>query len=69
MNWDWSNVADFMPQFWDGVLVTLQALVGGVIIAFALGLVWAIAQRSQTKWVSWPATAGPLRARLRLSPE
>jgi polar amino acid transport system permease protein len=57
VNWDWSNVADFMPQFWDGVLVTLQALVGGVIIAFALGLVWAIAQRSQTKWVSWPVTA------------
>ncbi|MGD6745274.1 ectoine/hydroxyectoine ABC transporter permease subunit EhuD [Streptomyces sp. BH106] len=56
MNWDWSNVADFMPQFWDGVLVTLQALVGGVIIAFALGLVWAIAQRSSTKWVSWPVT-------------
>ncbi|MCX5533347.1 ectoine/hydroxyectoine ABC transporter permease subunit EhuD [Streptomyces sp. NBC_00006] len=57
MNWDWSNVADFMPQFWDGVLVTLQALVGGAIIAFALGLVWAIAQRSKTKWVSWPVTA------------
>ncbi|MCX4827235.1 MULTISPECIES: ectoine/hydroxyectoine ABC transporter permease subunit EhuD [unclassified Streptomyces] len=57
MNWDWSNVADFMPQFWDGVLVTLQALVGGAVIAFALGLVWAIAQRSKTKWVSWPVTA------------
>ncbi|WP_306320377.1 MULTISPECIES: ectoine/hydroxyectoine ABC transporter permease subunit EhuD [unclassified Streptomyces] len=57
MNWDWSNVADFMPQFWDGVLVTLQALVGGVIIAFALGLVWAIAQRSTQKWISWPVTA------------
>ncbi|MET8470558.1 ectoine/hydroxyectoine ABC transporter permease subunit EhuD [Streptomyces sp. NPDC006422] len=57
MNWDWSNVADFMPQFWDGLLVTLQALVGGVIIAFALGLVWAIAQRSKAKWISWPVTA------------
>ncbi|MGW2343974.1 ectoine/hydroxyectoine ABC transporter permease subunit EhuD [Streptomyces sp. NPDC001661] len=56
MNWDWSNVADFMPQFWDGLLVTLQALVGGVIIAFALGLVWAIAQRSKAKWISWPVT-------------
>ncbi|MFJ8928575.1 MULTISPECIES: ectoine/hydroxyectoine ABC transporter permease subunit EhuD [unclassified Streptomyces] len=57
MNWDWSNVADFMPQFWDGLLVTLQALVGGTVIAFALGLVWAIAQRSQTRWISWPVTA------------
>ncbi|MHC5258560.1 ectoine/hydroxyectoine ABC transporter permease subunit EhuD [Streptomyces sp. UC4497] len=57
MNWDWSNVADFMPQFWDGLLVTLQALVGGTIIAFTLGLVWAIAQRSEQKWISWPVTA------------
>ncbi|MFZ3570357.1 ectoine/hydroxyectoine ABC transporter permease subunit EhuD [Streptomyces sp. BH097] len=57
MNWDWSNVADFMPQFWDGLVVTLQALVGGAVIAFALGLVWAIAQRSKEKWISWPVTA------------
>jgi len=57
VNWDWSNVADFMPQFWDGLLVTLQALVGGTIIAFTLGLVWAIAQRSEQKWISWPVTA------------
>ncbi|MFI5660778.1 ectoine/hydroxyectoine ABC transporter permease subunit EhuD [Streptomyces sp. NPDC051684] len=56
MNWDWSNVADFMPQFWDGVVVTLQALVWGAIIAFVLGLVWAIAQRSEQKWISWPVT-------------
>ncbi|MFF3496691.1 ectoine/hydroxyectoine ABC transporter permease subunit EhuD [Streptomyces sp. NPDC002795] len=56
MNWDWSNVADFMPQFWDGLLVTVQALFWGAIIAFALGLVWAIAQRSKTKWIRWPVT-------------
>ncbi|MBW1603144.1 ectoine/hydroxyectoine ABC transporter permease subunit EhuD [Streptomyces sp. JJ66] len=54
MNWDWSVVADFMPAFWDGVLVTLQALVLGSLIAFALGLVWAMAQRSHQKWISWP---------------
>ena len=23
MNWDWQAVADFMPHFWDGLLVTL----------------------------------------------
>ena len=22
MEWDWSAVADFMPRFWDGVLVS-----------------------------------------------
>ncbi|MDK1473734.1 ectoine/hydroxyectoine ABC transporter permease subunit EhuD [Streptomyces sp. 549] len=57
MNWDWDVVGDFMPRFWDGLLVTLQALVVGSLIAFALGLVWALAQRSPRKWVSWPVTA------------
>jgi polar amino acid transport system permease protein len=57
MNWDWSAVGDFMPRLWDGVLLTLQALVLGSLIAFALGLVWALAQRSTLKIVSWPVTA------------
>ncbi|MFE9390433.1 ectoine/hydroxyectoine ABC transporter permease subunit EhuD [Streptomyces sp. NPDC006784] len=54
MKWDWSAVGDFMPRFWDGVLVTLQALVLGSLIAFALGLIWAMAQRSPLKAVRWP---------------
>ncbi|GGO55768.1 amino acid ABC transporter membrane protein 2, PAAT family (TC 3.A.1.3.-) [Streptomyces sp. WMMB 714] len=57
MNWDWSAVGDFMPRLWDGVLLTLQALVLGSLIAFTLGLVWAMAQRSSLKIVSWPVTA------------
>ncbi|MFJ9666857.1 ectoine/hydroxyectoine ABC transporter permease subunit EhuD [Streptomyces sp. NPDC101219] len=57
MNWSWSTLEDFLPAFWDGVLVTLQALVLGSLIAFALGLVWALAQRSPLKIVSWPVTA------------
>ncbi|MCQ9133598.1 MULTISPECIES: ectoine/hydroxyectoine ABC transporter permease subunit EhuD [Streptomyces] len=57
MNWDWNVVDDFMPRFWDGVLVTLQALAVGSLIAFALGLVWALAQRSARAWVRWPVVA------------
>jgi polar amino acid transport system permease protein len=57
VNWSWSTLEDFLPAFWDGVLVTLQALVLGSLIAFALGLVWALAQRSSLKIVSWPVTA------------
>ncbi|MEU6354225.1 ectoine/hydroxyectoine ABC transporter permease subunit EhuD [Streptomyces sp. NPDC047072] len=57
MNWDWQVVADFMPRFWDGVLVTLQALAIGTLIAFALGLAWALAQRSAQVWVRWPVVA------------
>ncbi|MTE19194.1 ectoine/hydroxyectoine ABC transporter permease subunit EhuD [Streptomyces sp. TRM43335] len=57
MNWDWDVVSDFMPRFWDGVLVTLQALVLGSLLAFSLGLVWAIAQRSDKAWIRMPVTA------------
>ncbi|NGO77035.1 ectoine/hydroxyectoine ABC transporter permease subunit EhuD [Streptomyces sp. YC504] len=54
MSWDWSNVDAFMPRFWDGVLVTLQALAGGALIAFVLGLVWAVALRAPQAWIRWP---------------
>lgn len=57
MNWDWDVVSDFMPRFWDGVLVTLQALVLGSLLAFTLGLVWAVAQRSDKAWIRMPVTA------------
>ncbi|WP_030792039.1 ectoine/hydroxyectoine ABC transporter permease subunit EhuD [Streptomyces sp. NRRL S-920] len=56
MNWNWSHVDDFMPLFWDGVELTLKALFFGTLIAFSLGLVWAIAQRSEKKWIRWPVT-------------
>jgi polar amino acid transport system permease protein len=54
VNWDWSAVADFMPRFWDGVLITLQILVLGSLISFTLGLVWAIGFRAPTRFVRWP---------------
>ena len=54
MKWDWNAVGDFMPQFWDGLLVTLQALVLGSLISFALGLVWALLMRTPSRWVRWP---------------
>jgi polar amino acid transport system permease protein len=54
VNWDWSAVADFMPRFWDGVLITLQILVLGSLISFTLGLVWAIGFRAPTRFIRWP---------------
>ncbi|MFE3324630.1 ectoine/hydroxyectoine ABC transporter permease subunit EhuD [Streptomyces sp. NPDC059176] len=57
MTWDWSAVGDFMPRFWDGLFVTLQALVLGALVAFTLGLVWALAQRSPSALVRGPVTA------------
>ncbi|MGW7195449.1 ectoine/hydroxyectoine ABC transporter permease subunit EhuD [Streptomyces chryseus] len=52
-HWDWSAVTDFMPTFWDGLLVTLQVLVLGSLLSFTLGLVWAIGYRGP-RWVRWP---------------
>ena len=54
MTWDWGAVRDFMQHFWDGLLVTLQALALGSLISFALGLVWALLMRTPTRWVCWP---------------
>lgn len=54
MKWDWSAVSEFMPYFWDGLLVTLQVLVLGSLISFALGLVWALLMRVPSRWVNWP---------------
>ncbi|MFE2533402.1 ectoine/hydroxyectoine ABC transporter permease subunit EhuD [Streptomyces sp. NPDC059371] len=57
MTWDWNAVGDFMPHFWDGLLITLQALALGSVISFALGLVWALLMRTPTRWVRWPVGA------------
>lgn len=57
MNWDWSAVADFMPRFLDGLLVTLQVLVLGSLISFSLGLVWAAGFRARSRFVRWPVNA------------
>ncbi|MET7486051.1 ectoine/hydroxyectoine ABC transporter permease subunit EhuD [Streptomyces sp. NPDC005538] len=54
MKWDWNAVSDFMPYFWDGLGVTVQALLLGSLISFGLGLVWALLMRTPTRWVRWP---------------
>jgi polar amino acid transport system permease protein len=54
MSWDWNAVSDFMPHFWDGLLVTLQALALGSVLSFTLGLLWTLLMRVPTRWVRWP---------------
>ncbi|MBV2357556.1 ectoine/hydroxyectoine ABC transporter permease subunit EhuD [Streptomyces sp. J2-1] len=54
MKWDWSAVSGFLPQLWDGLLVTLQALVLGSLLSFTLGLVWTLLMRAPSRWVRWP---------------
>ncbi len=54
MTWDWDVARDFLPDLLDGLLITLQATALGSVLAFALGLVWALALRSPTRFVRWP---------------
>jgi polar amino acid transport system permease protein len=54
VKWDWNAVSDFMPHFWDGLLVTLEALALGSLISFGLGLVWTLLMRTPTRLVRWP---------------
>ena len=51
---DWNAVGEFMPAFWHGLLVTLQALALGSLVSFTLGLVWTLLMRSPARWVRWP---------------
>jgi polar amino acid transport system permease protein len=57
VTWDWSAVADFLPDFADGLLVTLRILVLGSLISFTLGLVWAAGLRARSRLVRWPVNA------------
>ncbi|MFG2769353.1 ectoine/hydroxyectoine ABC transporter permease subunit EhuD [Streptomyces sp. NPDC048350] len=50
-------MADFLPRFWDGVLLTLQVLALGSLISFTLGLAWALGFRAPSRLVRWPVHA------------
>ncbi|MEU1851776.1 ectoine/hydroxyectoine ABC transporter permease subunit EhuD [Streptomyces sp. NPDC019990] len=53
-DWSWDYVGDILPQLLDGLWVTVQATLLGSLVAFALGLVWALALRSPSNWLTWP---------------
>lgn len=53
--WDWDFAIQILPTILQGLGVTLLAVVGGMTLAVALGLVWAICRRSDAHFISWPA--------------
>jgi polar amino acid transport system permease protein len=55
--WSWDVARASLPELVQGLWVTLQAVVLGMIIALVLGLVWAVLRRSSRRAVAWPATA------------
>ena len=54
MEWDWAFVVEILPTLIQGVVVTIQATLLGIVVAMAIGLLFAIARRSANRWLSRP---------------
>ncbi|RCS46101.1 ectoine/hydroxyectoine ABC transporter permease subunit EhuD [Bremerella cremea] len=55
--WNWEFAWQVMPKILEGLVVTLEAVAGGMAIALILGLLWAMLRRTKVKFVSWPTWA------------
>ncbi|EID55414.1 ectoine/hydroxyectoine ABC transporter permease subunit EhuD [Saccharomonospora xinjiangensis] len=51
-SWDWDFAFEVLPAILDGLLITLQATVLGSLLAYVLGLVFALLRRSPVRVVS-----------------
>lgn len=51
---DWEFVWEILPTLLEGLWVTIQATVYGFALAAVLGLLMALARRSENKWLSEP---------------
>lgn len=52
MEWDWAFVQKILPTLGQGVIVTIQATLMGIVLALIVGLVLAVLRRSQNWAVS-----------------
>jgi polar amino acid transport system permease protein len=53
-DWDWEFALEILPALLQGLKVTVQATIMGILVAMTLGLVLAMARRSPRKLISWP---------------
>jgi len=53
-DWDWEFAREILPALLEGLKVTVQATILGILVAMTLGLVLAMARRSERRWISWP---------------
>jgi polar amino acid transport system permease protein len=52
MVWDWDYSIEILPDLFRALGVTIQATLLGMLIALALGLVWAILRRLRNRWIA-----------------
>jgi polar amino acid transport system permease protein len=57
MIWDWEFVWEIMPALLEGLVITVEATILGFSLAAILGLLLALARRSESAWLSQPAGA------------
>ncbi|MEO3886995.1 ectoine/hydroxyectoine ABC transporter permease subunit EhuD [Nonomuraea sp. B5E05] len=58
MIWDWDWTLEILPRLLtQGLLVTVQATLGGAVLAFVLGLFVALLRRSRRAYISRPVGA------------
>ncbi|NBE91993.1 ectoine/hydroxyectoine ABC transporter permease subunit EhuD [Nonomuraea sp. KC401] len=58
MIWDWNWTLEILPSLLtQGLLVTVQATLGGAVLAFVLGLFVALLRRSRRAYISRPVGA------------
>lgn len=55
MQWDW--VAEYLPDFIDGIVITLKLLSLSIIIGMALAIPIGLVQVTGPRWLAWPARA------------
>jgi len=55
--WNWGFVLEILPRLLGGLVVTVEATLGGFVIAIVLGLLLALGRRSENPWISQPIGA------------
>lgn len=53
-SWSWEFTAEILPELLQGLVITVEAVLFGTIIAFVLGLILAILRRSEIRLVNTP---------------
>ncbi len=52
--WSWDHAWAVLPELLEGLVVTIEATVVGMIIASIVGLLLALALRAGTRWITIP---------------
>ncbi|MPZ54621.1 MAG: ectoine/hydroxyectoine ABC transporter permease subunit EhuD [Acidimicrobiia bacterium] len=55
--WDSDFAWEILGLLAQGMWTTIQATIGGIIIALILGLLLALGRRAPSRWIAWPTRA------------